>query len=1416
MRTRTLKSVLAGGVCALALTSAAYAADGKDFNVPAGELSQALDLYIRQSGEQLIYRVADVRGMKSPGVSGALSSEEALARLLEGTSLTIRRDPSGLIAVASMETQGPQGGSAGGAGAEVEGLIVTAQKREEDIQDVPIAMSAFSQEDLTTRQVAGGADLMTQVPNMTFTKTNFSSYSIQIRGIGTQAISATTDPAVAVAFNNAATIQNRFFEQEFYDMQRIEVLRGPQGTLYGRNATAGVVNLITQKPRYNFEAKASADVANYSSTRLEGMINIPLVEDRLALRLAGAWTKRDGFVTNSVTGQQIDGRDLWSTRLSLRFDPTDRISANFVWEHFEEDDDRLRSGKQLCKKAEFPAEIGGVPLPSPNLGGGSSDSGALGSLAYLSQGCLPASLYSEESFQTPNGYALPYYGPLGTIGFPTHNGFDVYLDSTQSRDLRVIESSYEPSYKAKTDVAYLSVDFDLTDSLTLTSETYYSTDELFSTQDFNRFSTRPGAFNLNSGFVDFYLEKGALDENGVFCDPQLGCSDRLTLGDLSTHEATQFGQEFRLSSDLDGPFNFNLGVNFVRYDAVNKYYVFVNSLTLFAVGHYSQNPTDYIPDVSDNTECLDSLLPGDPFGVYNLAQCIPVDPNPIGSLNDKGHNYFLSTNPYRLLSYAAFGEAYYDITPNLKITAGLRYTVDKKHAPRVPSWLLAGQSIGHPVAEVLDLEWREPTGRLAIDWKPDLAFTDETLLYASYAHGYKAGGANPPSLVFATYNGSGENPALLNRLQNFPQTFDAEFIDAYEIGSKNTLFDGRVTLNAAAFYYDYEGYQISEIIDRAALNRNFDAEIWGAEFEADWRPLENLKVGLKLGFEKTRVGDGQSVIDLMDRTAGNPDYFVIKPLPTMSSNCIIPVSYLQDWYSQNNNIQIIGLTTCQVLYYEEPGSVDYGVDGFDPSTVPNNGEGIAKDLSGNELPNAPDMTATLTVDYTIPLANDWLLTLHGDAYRQSEAWTRIINSDPYDRLQPFEQINFAAIFANEDAGWNIMAYVKNALDQDNITGAFLNSDDTGLTTNVFLNEPRLYGLRVTKAWSGDPWWNVAPGAPGRRQPLTVELGGMATRVDAPNEVFAPDWVNEFTSSNLRFPIETQEEDLDWGDGREAKLTYRSAGGWQVAARARYGRTNGVAETWRYEFVEGPYYTDQAKYPGRPDDGRSGALSETRDQEKHTLVDFSVGRELGLGLFGEDERSTVSLGVRYAQFEGSSQSLLVGIPEYIFPTGTVDNFSPIIWNEYDSRFSRTGEFEGTGPMVSWEASKSLFPVGEFARANLDWSLSGGMLFGKQETSLEGDTRARYFAVGEFFRDLDSFGPTTVTQTTLTPRSESRDVEVPFFGASLGLSYEIDRFKVGAGYSWERFSDVMDGGIAEAKEVDRTIQGPYFRLSVGFGG
>jgi outer membrane receptor protein involved in Fe transport len=1468
------------------------------FSQPAQPLASALRSYSATADQEIIFADRLVAGRNAPELKGAYTAEGALMALLDGTGLTVSRTATGVLLVQRAAAD-PQSGSAAGGGAEVEALIVTAQKREEDIQDVPIAISAFSQEQLERSQVAGGPDLMTQVPNMTFTKTNFSGYSIQIRGIGTQAISATTDAAVAVAFNNTPFIRNRFFEQEFYDLQRIEVLRGPQGTLYGRNATAGVVNLISQKPKFLYEAKASADIANYNSTRLEGMVNIPLVEDVVAIRLAGAWTKREGYATNELTGNPIDGRDLWSTRASLRFTPTDRLDVNLIWEHFEEDDDRLRSGKQLCA-THVVTEVAGittagnsgqVPLSEnpglPDRGFGSSE--LSGAQSTFSQGCAPASLYSDESFQKVNGFALPYYVPLSVASLPVALD-NPYESLAQSHDLRVIEAGWEPQYRAKTDLAELQISYDLTDGLTLTSETGYSVDTVFSTQDYNRFATAAGAWEQSLTPGQNFYRPGVLTpgpNGGIFCDPQLGCSDRLVAADLSTAEARQFSQELRLSSDFDGAFNFSLGANFLRSDSIDKYYVFINSLSLLsAIGYSEVNFSEfpYVGGVTDNRECLRGR-PEPQYGeVQLILSCTYMDPNPIGALNDLGHNYFLSKNPYKLISYAMFGEAYYNFTDNLKLTGGLRFTVDKKEAPLIPSWTLASNTIGYPVAEVVEQEWREPTGRLTIDWKPQLIFTDETLVYASYAHGYKAGGANPPPYGVAIYFGDGViSGEIKERTAARPKTFDPEFVNAYEIGAKNTLLDGRMTLNVGAFYYDYTGYQISQIVDRSAANMNFDSEVWGAELEADWRPRENLKLGLKLGYEKTRVADGEQAIDIMDRTAGDPRWVLVRPFPSIPSNCIMP-----EWLYLGNivpsggignpqNPELVNLGGpsggtaggCELTWLlgQDPGIngagkgfggggslpvINYtaystnpedfpgwmggdlitdrtypGVDVEEIARLSNNGEGIFKELGGNELPNAPHFTATITADYTIPLPNDWLATLHTDLYYQSEAWTRIFNTEGYDKLKAYSNINLAAIFTNEDAGWKVMAYVKNVLDRDSITGAFLNSDDTGLTTNVFLTEPRLFGLRVTKEWNGGPLFGTFGSRHEGAYPLTIELGGQIQRHDAPKDVIAPAFTDAFTTVD---PLQGQSPDLDIGDGREITMTYRPAPSWSISIGARFGKTNGrgnssatVDESEADEAcLLGQYYCDL--YPeyytfGNFNDVEPTNWSSTSiwDKEQHAIVDFSVGRDIGMGLF---QQSQLSAGLRFARLSSTAQSRIEGQPDWDFPAEYAA-FLPSQTHVYESDVHAERKFEGAGPVVSWAASQPLIGSEQSGTLGLDWTVSGGVLFGKQKTTYEENLEDQYFNQGYFLPSSTALvvgrprTPNEVTNTrTVITRSES--VKVPTGSISLGLSYNVDRFSIGAGYRWERYFDALDVGYDEAKDEDRTIDGPYFKIAVGFGG
>ncbi len=211
-------------------------------------------------------------------------------------------------------------------------------------------------------------------------------------------------------------------------------------------------------------------------------------------------------------------------------------------------------------------------------------------------------------------------------------------------------------------------------------------------------------------------------------------------------------------------------------------------------------------------------------------------------------------------------------------------------------------------------------------------------------------------------------------------------------GSKNTLLDGTFTINADLFYYNYENYQISRIVDRTAINDNFDAHVKGAEVESTWEPFPGLRLNFAGGWEDTALAKGTRSVDLMDRTAGNPNWFVVKPFVTEASNCVLP-TYVVAGMLAGGTAGLDTAFACGVAYSShldpvtgEPyvpnpvvinnNGVIVPYAGFDPAgpnatnngagPAPNNGEGFDKDLSGNELPNAPPFTVSFGAQYSSP------------------------------------------------------------------------------------------------------------------------------------------------------------------------------------------------------------------------------------------------------------------------------------------------------------------------------------------------------------------------------------------------------------------------------------------------------------------
>jgi outer membrane receptor protein involved in Fe transport len=1006
----------------------------------------------------------------------------------------------------------------------VETVTVTSSKLgTTDVQSIPIAITELSAEQLTAQKIEGGPDLLKSVPNMTFTKTNFSGYNVQIRGVGTQAISATTDPGVQVSFNDVGLIHNRLFEQEFFDVENVQVLRGPQGTLYGRNATGGVINVVSAKPKLDrFEGSIKGEVGNYDSKRMVGMLNVPILDDMLAVRVAGSLTKRDGYDYNLETKDRVNGRDLWSLRTTVGFQPLPNLRADFVWERFQENDNRSRTGKQLCHRDPGPEMIGGqstAPLPGSPA--------SITRRTLFSQGCKPGSLYDDDAFGTVNGLALPFIlfpiiyggdcGPgcssLGALGRDPNGHQQTFIQTAdpyggrmQSRDLREIESVRDPIYRANADTFEFNVDFDLNNKLTFVSQTAWNTDSVYSIQDYNRFNTDPvftdtSILTYGSGANGDYHN---LIPGGVFCDPQIGCSSRIAGLDQSSADSHQFSQEVRLQSHFEGPLNFSFGGNYTRFKTQDDYYVFNNLLTLLAETRpFNKGAPGTGVDI---TRCPFSGFRGGLFGGLAgngpvaiddpTSSCPYIDPNPVESINGQGHNYFRSSNPYKLSSWAIFGETYYNINDDLKLTAGLRFTNDRKTFTEVPSQLLlaygftsAGTtSIGYPETGVIKQHWGEVTGRFGVDWKPKLSFTDDTLVYAFYSRGYKAGGANPPSPGFATYDdmvaqGSSGTAADLSFLNlqitrgNIPpvhltaveygKTFKPEFVNAFEIGSKNTLADGALTLNPTAFYYDYKGYQVSQIRDRTAVNENFDSKMWGLEFETVFSATQYFRINANLGYLGTRIDDGQTSIDVMNRTQGNPNYVVTKPWVQLPSNCVVPASVVANVLASNPNFIGSYWNMCGGLFSSSGnGIIDPATgENYNVNNYPeiNGGAGIRADLGGNELPNSPHFTLNVGAEYTVPFADEWAATVRTDMYWQAQSWWRVYNLKPFDRLEPWTSVNFTVRVDGPD-GLAIEAYVKNAFDNTAITGAFLNSDDSGLTTNVFTTDPRLIGFSITKTF----------------------------------------------------------------------------------------------------------------------------------------------------------------------------------------------------------------------------------------------------------------------------------------------------------------------------------------------------------------
>jgi iron complex outermembrane recepter protein len=954
--------------------------------------------------------------------------------------------------------------------AQIEEVVVTAQKKTEDVQSVPIAVTAFTGQDLKTQQIEQFKDLQFHAPNVTYTAGNFGGVDFQIRGIGVTAVGYDSESGVAINFDEVFLSAPQLTEGSFYDLAGVEILAGPQSTLYGRGATGGVVNVNIAKPDLeNAMVQVIGDIGNYDADKVQGVFNIPIITDQLALRVAGEWDKRDGFVTNINNGSNVDGLDQYSIRPTLRWQPTEHTTIDITGEFTREDDSHMRADKQLCT---------------------TDPTGVLGCLPS-SAGTQPVNLYatlstiasSQQGFS--NAFAGTALAPLAPL-FGLYNlqaplalppG---YVDPTGDRQ---INTDFTPHWQSQDNFLSAKWHQTLAPWLDGTMVLGYDHDTYFSQESYNNIpgeplpsNTTPGSVALpglpplpasclasfagapslqcaegtfltvatafggpayGAAYAPFFSHPGELPISGVgnlgITGGNYSFTPNAEAFDQSDGESSQYSGEVRFTTSFTGPLNAMVGIYYLHTVTTGDYYV--NASTL-----------DYPGIILGGTSGL---------GVPACAAGCILAPSYYHNVGQQD----------TLTSKAVFGEAYYQIIPDeLKLTGGVRLTNDDKfntgrillYSSETPLGTTSESAIPTPDIAVSQ-QFTAWTGRGVLDWTPKLDFTDQTLVYLSYSTGYKAGGANPNI-----------EPGL-----PVPQEYSPENIVAYELGTKNMLFNNSVQANGDVYYYNYKGLQVSTIQYNTSVNDNIAAHVWGVEGNFLWQATDRLQFGVNFAHEESSIQNA-TLVDPANPTGGNQHTLLIKDdtiSATTGENCVLyyagafpglPTGYIAPVGGvhalSGSGIPNVAFGSCAPTALATAAA---GTPGYltPTATGSQSYEGQAVSLDGHSLQNTPQLSVSLNGQYTQPLPADYSLILRTDVHFQTHFWGSIFEDGSAFVGAQYTWDASLQLNPPEDL-WYVQAYIKNITNQNNVTGQYVTSQTSGLYTNAFYGDPRTYGVEL--------------------------------------------------------------------------------------------------------------------------------------------------------------------------------------------------------------------------------------------------------------------------------------------------------------------------------------------------------------------
>lgn len=655
-----------------------------------------------------------------------------------------------------------QAQSAGVSPAQVlEEITVTARRREETLQDTPISVSAFSSQDLKLRNVQDIGQIDEFTPNLTFDTTapisgSTIASSVFIRGVGQTDFVFTTDPGVGIYLDGIYIARSVGGVLDLLDIERVEVLRGPQGTLFGRNTIGGAINVTTKKPNDEFSGEVEAIYGQFDRTDILATVNVPLT-DNLYSRFSGSFRRQDGYAEQILTGEDLGDNDEWTFRGAVRWEPTETITVDISGDVTRGDEQSPASSTVSGSRT---ASIGApntlfAGLLYNNLIGAQENGGVPGTISVPP---LPADTpVYDESFLTDSEFTTQGTGPNGSE-------FDIFGISG------TIEWDAGP--------------------VTVKSITGYR--ELDTT-----FGRDPDGSPLTLVHTENVLE----------------------------HE--QFSEEFQLlGSNFDDRLNWLFGV----------YYLTEEGTDLTTVP-FAQETFDILGQIGG--AC--TLFPGTP-----TETALPFCPN-IFRVDSTGEGTKIDNR-----SIAVFGEATFDVTERLAITAGIRYTSDRKRVDATGLLIGGAPALADPVAEET---FEDVNPRVIVDYQ----ITDTVFGYASFSQGFKSGGFNQRY--------GAPLPA--------PTSFEPEEVTSYEVGLKGDFLGDRLRANLSYFHSEYTDIQVVVFDNGIPRTINAaEAAIDGVELESTLLFARNWLAQFSYGYLDARY------TELDDAIIGSFGTPIVNPLTT--------------------------------------------------------------------------------------------------------------------------------------------------------------------------------------------------------------------------------------------------------------------------------------------------------------------------------------------------------------------------------------------------------------------------------------------------------------------------------------------------------------------------------------------------------